>query len=168
MTPKVRIATIPAMDLLNHKLPEPDDFRFKCLVEVRFRDLDPMGHVNNAVYFSYFETARAAYMKSLGHTDPVKAEMTELFPFILAQTTCNFLAPSTLGQVLVVYIRASDVGKKSFEFEYLIAQHEDKKKVALGSSTQVYYDYRAEKTVRIPQEFLERLEHIENRKLSRH
>ena len=43
-----------------------DPFRFSTMLEVRWRDLDPMGHVNNAVYFSYLEQARVHYLRELG------------------------------------------------------------------------------------------------------
>jgi len=48
-------------------LPSPSDFRFHKEIEVRFRDLDAMGHVNNAAYMTYFEMGRTGYMAAIGH-----------------------------------------------------------------------------------------------------
>jgi acyl-CoA thioesterase FadM len=58
------------------------------------------------------------------------------------------------------------VGTKSYEFEYLITDQGDGHPIAVGNSTQVYYDYRQEKTLPIPDDFRNRIENLEGRKLS--
>ena len=151
--------------MLNEKVPTPDDFRFHCEVEVRFRDLDAMGHVNNAVYFTYFEVARTGYMRALGHRPPEEISFADLYPFILLDVYCKYLAPAVLGQKLDVYLRTSRLGTKSYEFEYLITDQQDGHPIATGSSTQVYYDYRQEQTRPIPDDFRQRIENLEGRKL---
>jgi len=148
------------------KTPAPDDFKFHCEVEVRFRDLDAMGHVNNAVYFSYFEVARTGYMRALGHRPPDEISFADLYPFIMLDVYCKYLAPAVLSQKLLVYLRTSRIGTKSYEFEYLITDKKDGHRVAWGNSTQVYYDYRREQTLPIPDDFQSRIENLEGRKLS--
>lgn len=150
----------------NDKTPMPDDFRFHCEVEVRFRDLDAMGHVNNAVYFTYFEVARTHYMRALGHRPPDEISFADLYPFIMLDVYCKYLAPAVLSQKLLVYLRTSRLGTKSYEFEYLITDLKDGRPIAVGNSTQVYYDYRQEKTLPIPDDFRNRIENLEGRKLS--
>lgn len=152
--------------MANAKVPTPDDFKFRCEVQVRFRDLDAMGHVNNAVYFSYFEVARTGYMRALGHRPPEEISFADLYPFILLDVYCKYLAPAVLSQKLYVYLRTSRVGTKSYEFEYLVTGQEDGRPIATGNSTQVYYDYRQEKTLPIPDDFRSRIENLEGRKLS--
>lgn len=146
-------------------IPDQETFRFRCLIEVRFRDLDAMGHVNNAVYFTYFEVARAAYMRALGHLDelPLASNLGDLFPFILAEASCRYLAPVGLGEVLVVSLRTSEVKRKSFEFEYLVTRQANGQPVAVGRSIQVYYNYDSGRTKVLPGDFLQRLETIECR-----
>lgn len=146
--------------------PRPDDFKFHSEVEVRFRDLDAMGHVNNAVYFTYFEVARTGYMRALGHRPPVEISPADLYPFILLDVYCKYLAPAVLAQELNVYLRTSRVGTKSYEFEYLISDRNDGHPLATGSSTQVYYDYRRKKTLPIPDDFRRRIENLEGKRLS--
>jgi acyl-CoA thioester hydrolase len=148
------------------RVPTPDDFRFHCEVEVRFRDLDAMGHVNNAVYFTYFEVARTGYMRALGHRPPEEISFADLYPFILLDVYCKYLAPAVLGQKLSVYLRTTRVGTKSYEFEYLIADQAGGQPIATGNSTQVYYDYRRELTLSIPDDFRRCIENLEGRKLS--
>jgi acyl-CoA thioester hydrolase len=150
----------------NGKVPTPDDFKFHCEVEVRFRDLDAMGHVNNAVYFSYFEVARTGYMRALGHRPPDEISFADLYPFIILDLYCKYLAPAKLSQKLNVYLRTSRLGTKSYEFEYLITDQDDGRPIAVGNSTQVYYDYRQEQTLPIPEDFRSRIENLEGKKLS--
>ncbi len=149
-----------------NQVPRPDDFKFHCEVEVRFCDLDAMGHVNNAVYFSYFEVARTGYMRALGHRPPDEISFPDLYPFILLDVYCKYLAPAVLAQRLNVYLRTTRMGTKSYEFEYLISDQNGGRPLAVGSSTQVYYDYRREQTLPIPDDFRRRVEEIEGRKLS--
>ena len=52
------------------EVPTPDDFRYSRTIEVRFRDLDGMDHVNNAVFFTYFEQGRVGYWRALGMDPP--------------------------------------------------------------------------------------------------
>jgi acyl-CoA thioester hydrolase len=145
-------------------VPKPEDFQFHCDIEVRFRDLDAMGHVNNAVYATYFEVARTGYVKALGLAD-FGSGVLDLFPFIMLDLHCRFLAPAVLADVLVAHVRTVSIGNKSFAFEYLITRRKGGEAVATGSSTQVYYDYREQKTLPVPQGFRERLERLEGRRI---
>jgi acyl-CoA thioester hydrolase len=147
-------------------IPEREDFRFHVDVEVRFRDLDAMGHVNNAVFFTYFELARTGYMKALGHCDPDTPSMGELYPFILLDVYCRYLAPVRLGDGLRVYLRTTEVKNRSYGFEYLVEKQSDQIPVATGRSTQVYFDYAAQQTLPVPDDFRARLGQIEGKKLS--
>jgi acyl-CoA thioester hydrolase len=145
-------------------VPRVEDFNFHCLVDVRFRDLDAMGHVNNAAYLTFFEVARAEYMRALGHAEP-DAPMAELFPFILAEVSCRYLAPASLGDRLCVYLRTTRFGTKSFDFEYFIRHQDTGTQIAVGRSQQVYFDYEAQRTLPVPATFRARVERLEERSL---
>lgn len=111
-------------------------------LSVRFRDCDPMGHVNNAVYLTYFEIARTEFMR---------AALGEFaLPFILAEATVSFRAPARFGDDLDVAVAVEHVGGKSWRFGYRITQRATALEVATGSSVQVAYDYAAGRTVAIP------------------
>ncbi|HUT99923.1 MAG TPA: thioesterase family protein [Myxococcota bacterium] len=142
------------------ELPRPDDFRFQCEVEVRFRDLDAMGHVNNAAYFTYFEVARTGYMRALGHSRD-EDDLLALYPFILLEVRCRFVSPAGLSERLLVFLRTAFMGSKSFVFEYLITGKDDSRVVAVGRSIQVYYDYQKKCTLPIPDNFRARIETFE-------
>ncbi len=121
------------------------DFRFVTPVEVRFRDCDPMGHVNNAVYLTYLENARFAYWRrvigSSALTHPT---------FILARLECDFRAQAAMGDQLEVKIRVESVGRSSFVFAYQIVQPTDGRLVAEARSVQVMFDYSSGRSIQVP------------------
>ncbi len=136
-------------------------YRFTKRIEVQFRDCDPLGHVNNAVYITYLEVARFAYCKeALGFT----AELaTGPLSFIMARVECNFRSQARLGDELDVRIRLADIGRSSFSFEYEIVQARDGRLVADGRSVQVMYDYQRQQSVPVPDEFRAIAERFEQR-----
>jgi acyl-CoA thioester hydrolase len=119
-------------------------------LEVRFRDCDPMGHVNNAVYLTYLEQARFAHWKSLwGMGTP---QMPPGMPgVILARVECDYKRPAKYGDVLEVRLRVVELGRSSFHYEYEIVD-EDGRVVVSAKTVQVMYDYTAERPVPIPDE----------------
>ncbi|HDQ70707.1 MAG TPA: acyl-CoA thioesterase [Chloroflexi bacterium] len=121
-------------------------FRFSSTVKVRWRDVDALGHVNNAVYFTYLEQARVDYLRELGLAtdDPQKVS------FILAQASCQFKSPIKLGERVTVYARVSELGNSSFSFDYRMTGG-DGRLIAVARSVQVCYDYARQKPVPIPE-----------------
>ena len=142
------------------------DFRFSCEIEPRFRDLDPMGHVNNAVYFTYFEIARTGYIRAIGHWPEDERPMSERFPFILLKIECTYLSAARVEERLRAHLRTSRVGTKSFEFDYLLTSGADGRAVASGHSVQVFYDYAAGRTMPVSDDFRRLLEDYEGRTLT--
>jgi len=127
-------------------------------ITVRFRDLDAMGHVNNAVYLTYFEEARVAYYQKL-----VGLHSIDDFDFILAEVTCRYRSPAKLGMTLMVGIRISSVGHKSFAFEYEIREQASGRLIAEGHSVQVMYDYQEQHSKPVPDDFVTKVEALEGR-----
>lgn len=122
-----------------------DTFRFSVPVEIRWRDLDALNHVNNAVYFTYLEQARIGYLQELGLLPDTPSGMG----FILAEAHCQFKSPLTLGERVTVHIRVSEVRRSSFVFEYRI-HGGDGRLAAEARTAQVCYDYDAESAVPLP------------------
>ena len=122
-------------------------FPFVAPVEVRFRDLDPLGHVNNAVYLSYFENARIACFAAI--TGLVSLQELNM---ILAEVTVTYHAPALFGDRLEVGVRVTRMGTKSFDMEYLLVRQPDGRRVASGRSVQVMYDYASAQTIPISDE----------------
>ncbi len=118
---------------------------FSIEVQVRFRDLDAMRHVNNAVCFSYMEFARTQYyMFAMGLRELEEIE------FILAHASCDFKAPIGWGETVVVTVWPTHVGTSSFALAYELRSKATGSIFAAGESVQVAYDYRKKKPKPIP------------------
>jgi len=126
------------------------DDDFTHTEEVRFRDLDPMGHVNNAVFLTYMEQARVAFFAQAG-----AATGLEDMNMIVARVEIDFKAPVRLGQEVEVSVRASRFGTKSFDLEYELRV--DEELVAEAKSVQVAYDYERREPVALPPDWREKL-----------
>jgi acyl-CoA thioester hydrolase len=113
-----------------------EGFRLAVPLRPRFRDTDAMGHLNNAVYVTYFEIARAEYWQRMTG-DPNYQQV----PFILAHTTIDFRSPAYVHETLEIGIRVSKIGTKSFECEYRIEEQATRRLVCDGRSVLVIYDY---------------------------
>lgn len=125
-------------------------------IPIRFRDIDAMGHVNNAVYLTYFEEGRKEFVRSLfGIVQP------EEYNFILAHIACDFLKPITISDTVILEIWVGAIGKKRFDFIYrLLKQGVDDKESSVcadGRSVQVFYDYKRNTTLALPADIREKL-----------
>ena len=128
---------------------------FAHRLEVRFRDCDPMGHVNNAVYLTYLEQARFAHWRALwGFT--LEALPSGSPGVILARAEIDFRLPARYGDLLEVRIGLAGIGRTSFTCEYEIAA-ESGVLVASARTVQVMYDYTAAKSVPVSDRIRERL-----------
>jgi acyl-CoA thioester hydrolase len=126
--------------------------------DVAFRDLDGLGHVNNAVYLSYVESARLAYMQEV--LGPL--ELDELG--IVADVKISFRSPAALGETLEVGHRVSRVGETSLVFEFEV-RGGDGQLVAEGSTVHVAFDYGVRRPVPVPEKWRNRIESYEARSL---
>jgi acyl-CoA thioester hydrolase len=105
-----------------------DGFPFVHRETVRFNDLDGLGHVNNAVYATYFESARIAYLGE-----------RSFHGMILARLEIDFRSPAVFGQEIEIGTRPARVGTKSFALEQRL--HADGRLAAESRSVLVSYDY---------------------------
>jgi acyl-CoA thioester hydrolase len=139
------------------------DFHFYHPVEVRYGDLDPQGHVNNAKYLTYFEQARIAYWIELGFFTKDQSFME--IGIILADVHITYLEPIYFGQKINVGVHVARLGNKSMTWEQNIIDVESDKELAKGEIVIVAYDYKQEKTIPIPQEWREKIIEFEGLKL---
>jgi acyl-CoA thioester hydrolase len=117
-------------------------------LEVRFRDCDPLGHVNNAVYLTYLEQARFNHWRALWGFGTPRLE-TGRPGGILARVECDYKRPATYGETLEIRLTVGTIGRSSFQYQYEIVDGEGRT-VALAKSVQVMYDYAQAKPVPIP------------------
>ena len=134
-------------------------FRFYHPIEVRYGDLDPQGHVNNAKHLTYFEQARIAYLMELGLFTKDQSFME--IGVILADIHITYLAPVYFGQNIKVGVHIVELRNKSMKWEQNILDVESGREIAKGEVIMVTYDYRAGKTISIPQEWREKITQFE-------
>ncbi|MCL4808241.1 MAG: acyl-CoA thioesterase [Thermoanaerobaculia bacterium] len=152
---------------------------FPCVVpvEVRFRDLDALGHVNNAVFLTYFEQARLAFWLAV-HPGVATGEGIDpgRIGFVVARAECDYASPVKLGERLLVGCRAGDFGTSSFAFDYRIvaagggAVDAEVRLVASGRTVQVSWDWEAGRKIHVSEELKKRIDafqHPESKGLPR-
>ncbi|MHB1262394.1 MAG: acyl-CoA thioesterase [Thermoplasmatota archaeon] len=110
-------------------------------VEVRFNDLDGLGHVNNAIFLTYLEHCRMRFF-----TEEAGSRSERDFPFILAHAALDYKAPVKMGASPLVKMWTSRIGGKSWDFDYEIKDAKTGVVYATGKTVQVAYDYQLEKS----------------------
>ena len=124
--------------------PEGKDI-FETTVEIRFADIDAMGHVNNAVYFSYFEQARMAYFKE---------RVARIWDWnedgvIVARNEIDYVFPVFLNDRMVIRLWVEHVGSKSFTVCYRVVVGE--RLCATGKSVLVCFNHKNKATQVLPE-----------------
>jgi acyl-CoA thioester hydrolase len=120
--------------------------------EIRFSDIDAMGHVNNAVYFTYFEQARIFCFSQLldGQWNWKK------YGVLVARNEIDYKMPVLMQDKIEIHVNVESLGSKSFTLTYKI-ERQDGVMCASGRSVMVCFDHQAGKSIEIPDVWKERL-----------
>lgn len=129
------------------------DFKFHTDIPVRIADLDAFGHVNNAKYLSYIESARFYYMDALGlwQGDVVDSSV------IIADIHIAYLAPAFFRSTVRVGTRVARLGGKSMRFEHELRDAASGDLLATAETIIVAYDYQGHKTMPVPVEWRQKI-----------
>jgi acyl-CoA thioester hydrolase len=119
----------------------------------RYPDYDTKGHVNNAVYLTYFEAAKHMLWRDVWKRDPDP-------PFVVAEANVKFLSAAMLGDPLQIDITTAEVRNSSWIWTFTITDARDQRLIAEGRTVQVYYDYAQRKSAPIPDDVRVLLESI--------
>ncbi len=128
-----------------------DRFPFVHREQVRFRDVDGAGHVNNAVFLTYIESARIAFARHLG----LVRSLDEL-GMIVARVEMDFRSPIALGEEVDVGVRIPRLGTKSFGMDH--ALYAGDRLAAEATTVLVAYDYARRETMPLPERWRTALE----------
>ena len=139
------------------------DYRFYHPIEVRYGDLDPQGHVNNAKFLTYFEQARIEYWIQMGFFTKDQSFME--IGVIVADVHLTYLEPVYFGQSIKVGVRVVRLGNKSMTWEQNVLDAETDRELARAELVIVTYDYKAGKTISIPQEWRDKIIEFEGLKV---
>ena len=142
-------------------------FHYRHPIEVRFRDTDALGHVNNAVYLTYFEAARAGYYRAVTGSTFGTGEGAGAWTFIIARATVEYRSPALFGEPLIAECRIGWASRSSFSLEYLLtaegSEVGEARQIADGETIQVMYDLEHRRATRIPVELMELFTSYEGR-----
>ena len=132
-------------------------FKHKTPIQLRFKDGDVMGHVNNANHLTYIELARIKYFEDVVGSD---ASWSQQQGIILAHISIDYKQPLYIRDQVFVYTRCSKLGKKSIELSWVIVREKAnvgtqnlaslQETVAQGIAVLVCYDYTENKAIEIP------------------
>lgn len=128
-------------------------------VPVAWGEMDAFGHVNNIVYFRYFESARIAYLDAIRFRGD--AESDGIGP-ILASTHCRFRRPLAYPDAVRVGARSTAVGSDRFTMEYMIVSDALREVVAEGGGVIVAYDYAHGRKATLPDHVRARIRDLEH------
>jgi len=126
--------------------------------DIIWGDMDAFGHINNTVYFRYFEDARIAYFDQLGVHEQMK--QIRVGP-ILATAKCSFRLPLDYPDRIHIATRASILSAKKFNMEYVVFSEKLGAITAEGDGLVVYYDYANGKSCEIPADIVTAIRKLE-------
>ena len=124
-----------------------NDFHYKTPIPIRFADIDAFGHVNNAIYLTYFEIARSSYWDEVVHWDWDKMGI------IIGRAEINYLKPIGLNDRIFAYVRTSRIGNSSFDLDYALVKMSNgtEQLCTTGSTVCVTFDYLLNTSANIPE-----------------
>jgi len=129
-------------------------------IPVAWGEMDSFQHVNNIVYFRYFESARILYSEKLG-LHKLRDE-TGIGP-ILGSTSCKYRLPLTYPDTVSVGAKVTDIAEDRFSMKYLVVSHRHQKVAAEGEGVVVMYNYHEGKKTTLPEEIRKRIEEMEKK-----
>lgn len=134
-------------------------FKHKTKIQVRFKDVDKLGHVNNANHLTYFELSRVHYLADVIKT-PIDWSKEGI---ILARIEVDYKSPILLEDEVWVYSRVSRLGSSSYDMVYVIVRIAKGVSyvAAIGKSVQVCFDYETSKPMKMPDVWRTDIENFE-------
>ena len=133
-------------------------FHHITTIDIRWGDMDSLGHVNNALYFRYFEMARIHYFEKLDYGVPLN--LNAVGP-ILAKITCDFKKPLTYPDQILVGSNVYEIGNTSMKMRHTIYSVDQADIAAIGDSVIVNFDYATQQKVPISGHLRQRFQDFE-------
>lgn len=135
---------------------DPSNFYHWYEIPVRFRDLDPLNHVNNAIFNTYLEEARIQFLSEVGQ---MQQEFSKGKSFVLVKCTVEYLKQIKFPSILLIGSGIGKIGNTSIEALQGIYDAETKELMATGISKGVWFDLKTERPTRLPE--IENMEELQ-------
>lgn len=147
------------MDINN--LPNPADFDHSVDLQIRFNDIDILGHLNNTVYFSFYDTGKAYFFEHMlgGKVDWQRVEC------VIANVDCAYISPIYFGEEVAVYTRCLSISEKSFRLQQIILEKKTGQLKSACETVMVSYDPVERKTVPLSERYRRALEDTMHQKV---
>lgn len=125
-------------------------FPISYAFDVRFVDLDGLGHINNAVYLSYLEQLRVKWLKDSGLFDAF--DVKKPIPLILARSEIDYISQGYYREKILCEAFISRIGTKSFDIDYELSSDDGQEKICLAraKSVLVWFNYSSNQSEAIP------------------
>ncbi len=122
-----------------------DDYRYLTTIDTRWMDNDAYGHVNNVVYYSFFDTTVNRWLIERGVLDIAQSAAVGL----VVETQCRYFAPLTFPDRVTAGLRIAHLGRSSVRYEIGLFRNDDVHAVAAGHFVHVYVDRATRQSVPI-------------------
>ncbi|MCH5236735.1 MAG: acyl-CoA thioesterase [Muribaculaceae bacterium] len=142
---------LPPLSLFHHRIP----------LQIRFSDVDVLGHVNNTVYMAFYDTGKAAYMTAvLGRKISWKEVDT-----VIANINCAFVAPIFFGENIEVLTACTGIHDKSFHLLQMIVEKDSGQVKSVCETVMVCFDVKTQTSCHVSDEWKEKLQAFESHNL---
>ena len=134
-------------------------YRHLSTIDTRWMDNDAYGHVNNVVYYSFFDTAVNRWLVSQGVLDIANSPVIGL----VVETGCRYFAPITFPERVTAGVRAAHIGRSSVRYEIALFRDDEPEAAAAGHFVHVYVDRTTRRPSPIPDDVRRALELLDGR-----
>lgn len=131
-------------------LPSPSEFKHRVDLQVRFNDIDILGHLNNTVYFSFYDTGKAYYLEAVqgGEMDWQRVES------VMANVDCAFIEPVYFGADVEIVTRCESMGKRSMTLFQMLVDKKTQRVKSVCRSVMVSIDPDTKRPVPMPEKWV--------------
>lgn len=136
-----------------HELPSPEIFSSRLPLQIRFSDVDVVGHVNNIIYFAYYDTGKAAFMTELLGRKVTWDEVDT----VVANVDCAFIAPIFYGENIEVLTTCIGIHDKSFKLLQMIRNSYSGEVKSVCETVMVSFDPNTQKAAPLSDEWRDKL-----------
>lgn len=146
-----------------NNLPNPDIFRHSTPVQIRFNDVDVLGHVNNTIYFTFYDTGKAHYFTEV-KGEPVDWQNVDT---VIANVNCAYVAPIFFGEEIEVLTKCLSVSEKSFKILQMIREVKTGEVKSVCETVMVSFDPVTQTAKELPEDWKRKLEAYEGHPLEK-
>ena len=139
-----------------------DHFPIHVEQALQWGEMDAFNHINNTVYFKFFENIRIKFMNESGIMSSIDEVEDDHIGPILAHTEASFRIPLTFPDTIRTYLRVSSIGNTSFTVDHIIWSKRLDKIACTGKSVTVLINYQTQKKVALPEWMRRKLESYSN------